>query len=262
MRSLKLPRSFRDPIRKSIVPAFLFAAWALATGLHWVDGKIWPTPAQVARTAAKLNQDGFLWLALGESLARDLEGFVAGSALGLLAGGLMGLFPWAYRAGAPTLNFLKAIALFAWIPLLTMFFGIGELSKIAFIALSAFYPVAVNTLEGIRSVPRTQLELAEAYRLGPWQRVRKVIAPAALPSILTGVQIALILAWLATVGVEYFMSAGPSVGAILLNGAESFHLDIVFVGILLLGGIGFALNQAAHGLGQFLLRHRPQTLKA
>ena len=109
---------------------------------------------------------------------------------------------------------------------------------------------------------KAQLELARAYRLDPWQRLRKVILPAALPSILTGVQVALILTWLATVGVEYFMSAGPSIGGILLNGAESFHLDLVFVGILVLGGVGFALNQAAHALGAHLLRHRPQTLKA
>ncbi|MDB5105903.1 MAG: transporter permease [Fibrobacteres bacterium] len=247
---------------KSILPASILAFWALATRFHWVDRKIWASPAQVWQATLGLNRDGFLWLALGESLLRDLAGFLLGAAAGLAAGGVLGWSPWAYRLGAPTLHFLKAIAIFAWIPLLTMVFGIGEASKIVFIALAAFYPAALNTLEGIRSVPKSQLELARAYRLDPWQRLRKVILPSALPSILTGVQVALILTWLATVGVEYFMSAGPSVGGILLNGAESFHLEIVFIGIILLGSVGFALNQGAHALGRRLLRHRPQTLKA
>jgi sulfonate transport system permease protein len=244
------------------LPGALAAAWVSATA-HPGSGKSpWPSPVQVASAAIGLNREGFLWIALGESLLRDAAGFLAGASAGLLAGALLGLSPLAYRIGAPTLHFLKAVAVFAWIPMITMLFGLGEPAKIAFIALSAFYPVAVNTLEGFRSVPETQRELARAYKLSPWQGLRKILLPAALPSILTGAQLGLILAWLSTVAVEYFMSAGPSVGGILLNGAESFHLDIVFVGILLLGGVGFALNQAAHGFGRWLLRHRPRTLEA
>ncbi|MDB5051036.1 MAG: transporter permease [Fibrobacteres bacterium] len=254
--------STRRLLLKSLLPALILGYYALATRNHWLNPRIWVTPGQIWHAAAGLNRDGFLWLAVGESLLRDLIGFTLGTASGLLIGGALGLSRWADRLGTPTLHFLKAIAIFAWIPMLTMFFGIGELSKIVFIALSAFYPVALNTLEGIRSVPPSQRELARVYRLNPWQRLKKVIAPSALPSILTGIQLALILTWLSTVGVEYFMSAGPSIGGILLNGAESFHLDLVFIGVILLGGIGFALDQLAHGVGRHLLRNRPQTLNA
>jgi sulfonate transport system permease protein len=254
-------RIFRIALRLAL-PAALGLAWSLATAHRGSGRHIWPSPVQVAFAAIGLNRDGFLWLALGASLLRDALGFLAGASAGVVAGGVLGLSPLAYRIGAPTLHVLKAVAVFAWIPMLTMIFGLGEPAKIAFIALSAFYPVAVNTLEGFRSVPETQSELARAYGLGPWQRLRKIFLPAALPSILTGAQVGLILAWISTVAVEYFMSAGPSVGGILLNGAESFRLEIVFVGLLLLGGVGFALNQAAHGLGRWLLRHRPRTLEA
>lgn len=257
----RLPHPTSRAALRLALPSTLVAAWILVS-VRSGHGRAWPSPAQVARTAASLNQDGFLWLALGESLLRDAAGFLAGGAVGILVGSLLGLSSLAYRIGAPTLHFLKAVAVFAWIPMLGMIFGLGEPAKIAFIAIAAFYPVALNTLEGFRSVAVSHRELARAYRLEPFQRLRKVLLPGALPSILTGAQMGLILAWLATVAVEYFMSAGPSVGGILLNGAESFRLDVVFVGIILLGGVGFALNQAAHGLGRWLLRHRPRTLEA
>ena len=244
------------------VPAALVLAWGLATAHPGTGRPFWPAPSRIVLAALDLNRGGFLWLALGASLLRDAAGFLAGASAGVLAGALLGLSTLAYRIGAPTLHVLKAVAVFAWIPLLTMVFGLGEPAKIAFIALSAFYPLAVNTLEGFRSVPEAQRDLARAYGLGPGQRLRKIFLPAALPSILTGAQVGLILAWHSTVAVEYFMSAGPSVGGILLNGAESFRLEIVFVGILLLGSVGLALNQAAHGLGRWLLRHRPRTLEA
>ena len=146
-------------------------------------------------------------------------------------------------------NALKAIAVFAWIPLIAIWFGFGEESKSAFVALAAFTPVVLNTDEGVRNTPRALLEVGAALEYGPWQRLRRIHLSAAVLSILTGLQLGLICAWLAIVGAEYFLAKGSGLGSVLLEGRDRFDMAQLLLGVTLLGGIGFCLNRLAAPLG-------------
>ena len=240
-----------------LLPALaLLIAWEASSRLALVDPKILPSLAAVLQRAVTELSEGRLLGDIGASLARDLVGFALGGALGVPLGLALGLSRTLDRVIGPTFNAVKQIAIFAWIPLLSVWFGVGEEAKIAFIALAAFTPAVVNAWDGARAVPPKLAEVAEVLTLNRWRRLVTLTLPAALPSIFIGLHLGLIQSWLATVGAEYFMTVGPGIGGLMTEGREHFHMDLVFLGVLLLGLIGLALNLAATRLEARALRWR------
>lgn len=235
----------RPDLRGWVVPAALLLLWWLATALDWVDTRLIASPAAVLETAWQAAASGELWRGLAASLGRNLSGFALGSLAGLAFGVLLGLSRLAERLVGPTFHALKQIALFAWIPLLSAWFGFGEPAKVAFIALAVFYPVALNSFEGIRATRRELLEVARVLGLTPTQRLFKLVLPSAAPAIFTGLHLGLIYAWLATLGAEYFFSAGPGIGNTMIDGREHFEMDQVIYGLLVVGAVGLVLNRLA-----------------
>lgn len=254
------PFIFRLSLRL-LIPTGLLVWWALGTSSGWINEKLWASPAKVLSAWHQLNQDHFLIKAVLGSLQRFLAGFLAGTAAGFLTGTLLGFFKIADWLGSPLLNFLKNISVFAWLPLISLFFGIGEGSKVAFIAISAYFPLVFNTYAGIRTVQKPHYEVARVFKLNAWQRFIKMVLPSALPLILTGVQLAVILSWVATVGAEFFMSAGYSIGGFIIEGAQTLQFERVIIGVGLLGALGWVFNRGTIALSQRLLRNHPKTLK-
>ena len=175
-------------------------------------------------------------------------------------GALLGGSRWFDRLIGPSFHTLKQISLFAWIPMLSMWFGLGDAAKIAFIAMAAFFPVVLNTFEGIRSVPREFIEVARVYEFSTWQLLRRVVAPAAAPSIFTGIHLSLIYTWLATLGAEYLLASGKGIGNTLIDGREHFWMDLVLFGVVVIGLVGFILNWLLSALEKRLLAWRDRTL--
>ncbi|TKD34930.1 ABC transporter permease [Azotobacter chroococcum] len=235
----------RPDLRGWVVPAALLLLWWLATALGWVDTRLIASPAAVLEAAWQAAASGELWQGLAASLGRNLSGFALGSLAGLAFGGLLGLSRLAERLVGPTFHALKQIALFAWIPLLSAWFGFGEPAKVAFIALAVFYPVALNSFEGIRATRHELLEVARVLGLTPTQRLFKLVLPSAAPAIFTGLHLGLIYAWLATLGAEYFFSAGPGIGNTMIDGREHFEMDQVIYGLVVVGSVGLLLNRLA-----------------
>jgi len=155
---------------------------------------------------------------------------------------------------------LKQISLFAWIPLLSVWFGLGDAAKVAFLSLAAFFPVVLNTFEGIRSVPAELLEVARVLRFTRRQWLTKVVLPSATPSIFTGIHLALIYAWLATLGGEYLLVSGKGIGNTMIDGREHFQMDLVIFGVVVVGLVGFALNWIATRLERRLLAWRGRSI--
>ena len=200
-----------------------------------------------------------MWVSLGYSLARDLSGFTIGASAGLLLGTLIGVSRLTDRLIGPSFHAFKQIAVFAWIPLIAVWFGMKEPAKVMFIAIAVVPPVLLNTVEGIRSVSRDHVEVARVFAFSRWQIYRRVIIPAATPQIFTGIRLGLIYAWLATIGAEYFLAAAPGIGNIMIDGREHFLLDQVLVGVLIVGAVGYAQQAITGRIEARLLRWRSRT---
>lgn len=232
-------------LRGAVIPLLLLAAWWLAVKSGLSTSPLLVAPEQVWATAVEQATSGKLFVALGASLWRDLAGFAIGAGAGLLFGAALGASPLVEKLAGPSFHTLKQISLFAWIPLLSVWFGLGDAAKVAFLSLAAFFPVVLNTFEGIRSVPAELLEVGRVLRFTRWQRWRRVILPSASPSIFAGIHLGLIYAWLATLGAEYLLVAGKGIGNTLVDGREHFWMDLVLFGVIVVGLVGFALNWIA-----------------
>ncbi len=226
------------------LPLGFLALWSVASAQGWLDPRIYPSPLAVWHRFAELWAMGEIGSNLMASVLRMLAGFVVGGLAGVVLGAFLGLSRLADRLIGPSFHAFKQVAQMAWVPLICMWFGFAETSKIIFVALSAFIPVTLNATLGFNSVPKAYREVARAFRLGLFALVRRLYLPAALPSLLTGVKLGLIYAWLGAIGAEYFMSTGAGIGGLLVAGAERFDMAQVLVGIVLMGLVGSALNFA------------------
>jgi sulfonate transport system permease protein len=235
----------RIDFRGAVLPIVAVALWWAVSAAHLVKSGLLVSPADVFRTACEQIESGALVRALSASLAREACGFAIGATAGFLLGGALGLSRIAARIVGPSFDTFKQVSLFAWIPLISVWFGLGDAAKVVFLSLAALLPVAAHTCDGIHAVPRQYVELAHALRYTRWQLVRHVLLPAALPSIFTGLYLALIYSWLATLGAEYLLVAGSGIGNLLIDGSEQFRMDLVLFGIVVVGATGWALNALA-----------------
>lgn len=243
-------------LRGWVLPLAILALWYTVTTWGIANTHILAPPQAVWLEGYQQLASGAFLLDLAASLSRDLAGLLLGGTVGFLLGLLMGVSRWTERLVAPSFNALKQIAIFAWIPLISAWFGMGESGKVVFIALASFYPMVINVFEGVRGVNRDYMEVARVYQFSHWQRLTRVILPAATPQILTGIHLALIYAWLATIGAEYFLKSGYGVGNAMIDGREHFNMGSVLFGVLVVGFIGASINWIASRLEQRLLRWR------
>jgi sulfonate transport system permease protein len=225
-----------------VVPLALLALWGAATNWHWVPSQILPTPMAVLQSFAHLVATGDLQANLLVSLMRVAVGFGLGAVAGVALGAVMGLFPAADRFLRPTFLIISQVPVLGWLPFLMMVLGIGEALKIVIIAKAALTPVTLNTLNGFRAVPKGYLEVGEVYGFGPGQRLRKIMLPAALPPVCTGLRYGLTHAWLALVVVELLAST-EGVGYLMVWGRQLFQLDVMMAMIVVIGVVGFAMDK-------------------
>lgn len=228
--------------RPYVVPAALAVVWAWAASTGRWNPHLLVPPRQLATGFIESIRNADLWIAAASSLARLIAGFAIGALAGIAAGVAIGSWRLAERLGAPTLNSVRQVALFAWIPLLTAWFGSGDTAKIVLIALAAFFPSALNAEIGCRQASAALLEVGRVLEFDAWTRLRRIILPSARPSIAAGLQIALTSAWIGTIGAEYLIDQGAGLGVFLASARMDNRMDIVIVCIVVLGAIGFALS--------------------
>lgn len=243
--------------RGLVLPVALVLVWYAATALELVNTKLIVPPAGVVAQGLKELGHANFYLGIGLSLWRDLSGFTLGALAGIAVGALIGVSHLADKVIGPTFHTARQISLFAWLPLLSALVGTGELSKIIFIGFSAFYPVVLGTLEGVRGVSRAHAEVARIYGFTPAQVFFKLILPAASPQILAGLRLGLIYAWLATIGAEYLLvNDGQGIGNIVFKGRMAFNVELILFGLLAIGLVGNAFNRIAAVAERRLLRWR------
>jgi sulfonate transport system permease protein len=227
-----------------------------ASHFGWVTPHLLTSPQSLLEVPWDPEFGPALAIGLAASLARMALGAGIGCVLGLGFGIFLGISARGNRVFGPSFHAIRQVAVFAWVPLLTAWAGNGEVAKVIMIAISAFYPTVMNTYQGIHSVPRHYMEVAEAFCFSRRRLLRRVILPAAAPAIMTGLQLALIYTWIGTIGAEYLMGMSHGIGTFVSEGRERFRMDVVMLGIVVIGGLGFILNRVLDTIGGRLLRWR------
>ncbi|MGV6873174.1 ABC transporter permease [Pseudochelatococcus sp. B33] len=249
----------RFPWKAFVLPGALIVLWIVLDAAGRVNSNVFVSPLQVVATAAEGFLDGSIPGATGATLLRTLTGWVIGASAGLVVGVIIGLSGIARNLFNPVINSARQIALFAWIPLLSAWFGNGEAMKITLIALGAFFPMALGAQAGCYNVPTPFREVGQVLELDRWTTFRRIILPAATPSILAGLELSLNVAWLGTFGAEYLIGTGyingmgDGLGAYLAAAREYSRMDQVLLGVLFLGLIGLTLDRLIVGLSRRLL---------
>lgn len=250
------PARRMPPTRLSalLLPLLVLGGLETAVRLGWLPANLMPPPSEVAGTLAWLARHG-LAAHLGASGARVALGFLGGAGAAVALGALVALDARAARLLDPSLQALRAIPSLAWVPLLLLWFGIDELPKLLLIGIGAFFPVYTGVVSGIQGVDRKLVEVGLLYRLDKPALVRRVLLPAALPAILTGLRNGLALAWMFMVAAE-LIAASRGLGYLLSDGRETSRADIVLAAIVLLALLGKLSDMAMVALERRLLAWR------
>jgi sulfonate transport system permease protein len=236
-----------------IVPVFFLLAWQVASQTGWLPRKILPAPQAVIQAATHLIASGELLHHLGVSAQRAVLGLLLGGMIGFTLGLLTGMFALAEGLLDSSVQMIRTIPTLAMIPLVILWFGIGEEAKVFLIALGVFFPLYLNTFHGVRSVDTGLKEMGRVYGLRGWGLFREVIFPGALPSILVGLRFALGTMWLTLIAAEA-LAAESGIGYMTTTAREFMQTDIVVVGTLLYACLGKLADALTRGLERRLLR--------
>jgi NitT/TauT family transport system permease protein len=235
--------------------ALLLAFWEMASRLGWVSQIFLPRPSAVLDALLELVRSGALWGHLSESLLRMAGGWLVGTALGLLAGFAIGLFSLARSVGIPFVSALFPIPKIALLPLMILWLGIGEASKIATIALGVFFPTVIAVYAGVDGVPRNLIRMAQSFGV-PWRDVvRKIVLPGAWPAIVSGFRITASIALILLVSAE-MIGAQRGIGQFVLQAGNLMNTEDLLAGIVVLSLLGLVIGSLLSRLERRFARWR------
>ncbi|MFJ4144528.1 taurine ABC transporter permease TauC [Pseudomonas sp. NPDC089734] len=246
-KAVRAPRHLKLSTRtiSTLTLATLLSVWWLVTAAQWIDPLFLPPPSAVLEKAWLLLTTGYmdsnLWQHLNASLQRI--GLALGAAIlsAIPVGIAIGHNRIARGIFDPLIEFYRPIPPLAYLPLIVIWCGIGEFSKVLLIYLAIFAPIAIATATGVRTVDPARLRAAQSLGATRWQLIRHVILPSALPDILTGIRIGLGVGWSTLVAAE-LIAATSGLGFMVQSAAQFLVTDIVILGILVIAVIAFAME--------------------
>ena len=238
------------------VPLLLVVGWQVAVSTGYVSPRKLPAPTAVIEAGWRLTLSHELPLHLWESSKRAIVGLAIGGGLGLALGFLNGLSFWANRFFDSSIQMLRNVPHLALIPLVILWFGIGEEAKQFLMVIGVLFPLYINTVHGIRSIDPKLIEMGRVYGLTRWGLFRQVVLPGALPSILVGLRYALGIMWLTLIVAETIAS-DDGIGFMTMNARDFLQTDVVLLGIVLYALLGKLADTFARLLERWLLRWNP-----
>ena len=225
------------PAVRALALVGLVVLWELFTRLGWVPALFLPSPLGVLAELGDMARSGQLFVHVAASLERLLAGFAIGAAAGVAVGVLVGFFSLAEALGQPLIAATFPIPKIALLPLLILWVGIGEASKVTVIALGVFFPMAINTATGVREADPLLLRAAVAFGAKRWSVIRKVIVPSALPMVFAGLKLGAGTALLLLVAAE-MIGADSGIGFLVLQAGNLMETTKLMVGIVILSLLG------------------------
>jgi len=223
----------------------IFVLWWLASHFRWLPPLFLPTPETVFtrlyESALGELTDAPLAEHFGWSMFRVFSAFVAACVTAIPIGIAMGVSRIARGVFDPPIEFYRPLPPLAYLPLIVIWFGIDEMSKVLLIYLACFAPLAMSARAGVRSVPQEQIHAAYSMGASKWQVICHVIVPAAMPEILTAMRIAIGFGWTTLVAAE-MVAATRGLGQMVLNASNFLRTDIVIMGIVVIGAVAYAFD--------------------
>lgn len=242
--------------RGLLLPLLLVLAWEYASRQGAAGAYAFVPLSAIGTALLDMLGNGELLVNLLASLARTSSGLALGIVFGVALGVLMALSSVANRLIGPLFHSIRQVPMLGWIPLIAMWFGNGELSKVLIVSLAAFYPMVLNTWQGFTHVEQRYREVGLVLVLSPVQRFTQVLLPAALPSIATGVLHALAFAWVTTIGSELFLSSAAGLGNLMMNAEAGSRMEVIVLCVLCIGLLGYLMTLLFNRLVRHLLRWR------
>jgi sulfonate transport system permease protein len=219
------------------LPAIILVLWQLALTFGVFKPHQLPPPLTVLSTAFDQAAKGQLQQHVIATLARVLAGFAIGSFIALILGTAVGLVRQIDRAVDPTLQAIRTVPTLAWAPLLLLWLGIDEAPKLTLVSIGAFFPLYVNLVAAVRGVDRKLIEVGRVYDLSWFQIARRIVLPASLPGLMTGLRLGLSQAWLFVVVAE-LIAATRGLGFLLTDSQNLSRADLMLVAMLCLAILG------------------------
>ncbi|MFI4999623.1 MAG: ABC transporter permease [Reyranellales bacterium] len=248
-----------NPVPRPVLPWIVFVVliglWQAASSAGVLPPLFMPSPKSVMQALYDLWLDGTLVEHIVASLKRIIPGWIIGTAVGLAFGLAMGIFSAARAAGLPIVSALFPIPKIALLPLLILWFGIGEPSKIATIALGVFFPTTISAYSACDSVPRNLIRMGQSFGLPARDIVRKILLPGAMPGILAGFRISSSVALLLLVAAE-MIGAQHGIGAFVLTAGNLMQTDQLLAGVVMLSILGLLISTCIGMIERSVLRWR------
>jgi sulfonate transport system permease protein len=243
-----------------IIPILFLAVWQVFGSSGLISAKILPTPVEVIEGTVRLLKNGSLLDYIWVSTKRAFIGFFIGGLIGFILGLINGVFRVSERLLDTSFQMVRTIPHLALLPLVILWFGIGEEAKLFLVALGVAFPIYLNTFHGIRNVDPGLIEMGKVYGLRGWSLYGKVILPGALPSILVGVRYALGIMWMSLIVAETIAS-DSGIGYMATSAREFMQMDIVVLSIILYALLGKLSDFLAAVLERKWLQWHPNFAK-
>ncbi len=235
----------------ALLLVLLLVLWQFSAS-HWVSSANWPPVTQVGKALLEGVASGELLQVFGSSLYRMLTGYGIGVGAALVVGLLMASVRWVHAALEPMIELLRPIPIPAIIPPLILLLGIDNAMKIFIVAFSAFFPVLVNTVAGVRAVEPVAIDVARTLRVGRLRTALRVVLPASLPYILAGMRVSLALSLIVTVVAE-MIAGSEGIGYYLMTMQYAMRSSDMYAAIFVLAALGYALNRGFLAIEKRLL---------
>ena len=233
----KFNNKFLRLVKSVLIFFIILLLWKITNYLGIWSDYILPSPEKVYSTFLNMISDGSIFINVYASMKRVLIGFAISTAIGVPLGIFFGIYSGVYEYFKSLINFLRNTPPLALIPMLILWFGIGEESKIIIIVLASFFPIFTSTLKGIKNCDSKLIEVGRVFEFSKLQIIFKIIIPNAILDIAVGLKLALGYSFRAIIGAE-LVAASSGLAYLISDGKEMSRTDVVIVGIIVIGLLG------------------------